>query len=279
MNVKFWGVRGSVPVPGQKTSRYGGNTSCVELNCDEKTIILDCGTGVRALGLDIAGRDFLKENGKKVLYVFFSHFHWDHIQGFPFFRPTFESEYEINIYSSLHSNVDIECALKGQMDNPYFPIRLKDMAASMNFNEIKIGEDVQISKIVVKTVSLNHPGGSVGYKIIYENKSVAYITDHEHNERVTERLVNFLKDTNQVIFDAHYTPEEYSGADGSGGRKGWGHSTWKDAVKLCSDANVGQLILTHHGHEDTEIEKIEINAQKVFRNTIAAYEGLEIDLG
>ena len=278
MKVKFWGVRGSIPVPGPKTSKYGGNTSCVELNCDEKTIIFDCGSGVRALGLDIVERDFVEENGKKELYVFFSHVHWDHIQGFPFFRPTFEPEYELNIYSSLHSGVDIESALRGQMEKPYFPIRLKDMPAKMNFNEIKIGEDIQIGRIEVKSVSLNHPSGSVGYKIICNNKSVAYITDHEHNERSKQRLVDFLKETNKVIFDAHYTPEEYSGADGSGGRKGWGHGTWKDAVELCRAANVDQLILTHHGHEDTEIDKIELLTQKEFPVSIAAYEGLEIDL-
>ena len=279
MKVKFWGVRGSIPVPGPKTSKYGGNTSCVELDCDEKTIILDCGSGIRALGLDIEERDFVKESGKKELYIFFSHVHWDHIQGFPFFRPAFDPEFEINLYSSLHSNVDIERALRGQMVEPYFPIRLSDMPARMNFKEIKSGEDVQIDKIVVKSVSLNHPGGSLGYKIICDNKSVAYISDHEYTKESRQSLVDFLNNTNLVIFDAHYTPEEFSGADGSGGRKGWGHSTWGHGVELCREANIDQLILTHHGREDLEIEKIELMTQKEFPNAIAAYEGLEIDVG
>jgi phosphoribosyl 1,2-cyclic phosphodiesterase len=279
MKLKFWGVRGSIPVPGPKTLKYGGNTSCVELNCDKKTIILDCGTGIRALGLDIEERGLVQENRKKDLYIFFSHVHWDHIQGFPFFRPNFDPEFEINLYSALHSDVDIECALRDQMIAPYFPIRLRDMPARMNFKEIKSGEAVQIGNIVIESISLNHPGGSLGYKIICENKSVAYICDHEHTEKSKQRLVNFLKNTNQVIFDAHYSPEEYSGADGDGGRKGWGHSTWVHGVELCREANIDQLILTHHGHEDTEIERIELMAQKEFCNTIAAYEGLEIDLG
>jgi phosphoribosyl 1,2-cyclic phosphodiesterase len=279
VKVKFWGVRGSIPVPGAKTLKYGGNTSCVELHCDEKTIILDCGSGIRALGLDIEERGFVKESGKKELYIFFSHVHWDHIQGFPFFRPAFDPEFEINLYSSLHSNVDIERALRGQMVAPYFPIRLSDMPARMNFKEIKSGEDVQIDKIVVKSVSLDHPGGSLGYKIICDNKSVAYISDHEYTEESRQSLVDFLNNTNMVIFDAHYTPEEYSGAVGSGGRKGWGHSTWRHGVELCRDANIDQLILTHHGREDLEIEKIELMTQKEFPNAIAAYEGLEIDLG
>jgi len=279
MKVKFWGVRGSIPVPGPKTLKYGGNTSCVELNCDEKTIILDSGTGIRALGLDIEERNLVKENRKKDLYIFISHVHWDHIQGFPFFRPTFDPEFVINLYSSLHSDVDIECALRGQMVAPYFPIRLRDTPARMNFKVIKSGDVIQIGKIVVKNVTLNHPNGSFGYKIICENKSVAYISDHEHTENSKQRLVDFLKNTNLVIFDAHYTPEEYSGSDGDGGRKGWGHSTWMHGVELCREANIDQLILTHHGHEDTVIERIESMTQEKFSNTIAAYEGLEIDLG
>ncbi len=279
MKVKFWGVRGSIPVPGPKTIKYGGNTSCVELNCDGKIVILDSGTGIRALGLDIMNRDIVKESRKNALNIFFSHVHWDHIQGFPFFRPAFYPEFEINLYSSLHSDVDIECALRGQMIAPYFPIRLEDMSASINFKDIKSGETIKIGNIVVESVSLNHPNGSLGYKIICENKSVAYICDHEHTEESKQRLVDFLKNTNLVIFDAHYTPEEYSGSDGDDGRKGWGHGTWEDAVKLCREANIDQLILTHHGREDLEIERIELMTQKEFPNAVAAYEGLEIGLG
>lgn len=278
MKVKFWGVRGSIPVPGPKTSRYGGNTSCVELNCDDKIIILDSGTGIRELGLDIISRDYVKKNGRYNLYMFFSHVHWDHIQGFPFFRPTFVPEFEINLYGAKHSDVDIECALRGQMIAPHFPIRLRDMPARINFKGIKSGEVIQIGKIVVESVSLNHPNGSTGYKIICENKSVAYISDHEHTEKSKQILVNFLKNTDKVIFDAHYTPEEYSGSDGKGGRKGWGHSTWMHGVELCRKANIDQLILTHHGREDKMIDEIELLAQKEFPNTIAAYEGLEINL-
>jgi phosphoribosyl 1,2-cyclic phosphodiesterase len=226
MRVKFWGVRGSIPVSSPKNSKYGGNTSCIELNCDEKTIIIDSGTGIRALGLDLEERDFVKENRKKDLYIFFSHFHWDHIQGFPY------------LYSSLHSDVDIENALSNQMIAPYFPIQLSDMSAKMNFNKIKSGEVVKIGKVVIKSVSLNHPGGSLGYKIICENRSIAYICDHEHTEKSKQRLVDFLMNTNQVIFDAHYTPEEYSGSDEGGGRKGWGHSTWMHGIELCREMDM-----------------------------------------
>jgi len=278
MKVKFWGVRGSIPVSSSRNSKYGGNTSCVEVTCDDKTIILDCGTGARALGLDILERDIVKHNNKNTLYMFFSHFHWDHIQGFPFFRVAFHPEYELNMYSSLYNDKDIESALSGQMTAPYFPIQLGDMPAKMNFNVINSDEIVQIGKIDIKSISLNHPGGSRGFKIICDNRSIAYISDHEHTEESRREVVDFLKNTNLVMFDSHYTPEEYLGLDGDGGRKGWGHSTWKDAVTLCSEAGIDQLILTHHGHEDEKLDRIELEAQKVFRNTVAAYEGLEIDL-
>jgi phosphoribosyl 1,2-cyclic phosphodiesterase len=178
----------------------------------------------------------------------------------------------------LHSGKDIESALSGQMSAPYFPIQLSDMPAKMNFNTIKSDEIVKIDKITIKSISLNHPGGSLGYKILCDNTSIAYISDHEHIEELNQKMVDFLKNTNLVIFDAHYTPEEYSGLNGGAGCKGWGHSTWKDAVALCHEANIDQLILTHHGHEDAEIDRIELEAQKEFRNTFAAYEGLEIDL-
>ena len=182
------------------------------------------------------------------------------------------------MYSAIHSGKDIEAALSGQMTTPYFPIQLSDMSASMKFNVIRGDENVQIGNVAIKNISLNHPGGSSGYKIICDNKCITYISDHEHTEESKQKTIDFLKNSNLVIFDAHYTPEEYSGSDGGSGRKGWGHSTWKDAVMLCREANIDQLILTHHGREDLEIDIIEIEAQKELRNTIAAYEGLEIDI-
>ncbi len=278
MKVKFWGVRGSIPISSSKNSKYGGNTSCVEVNCGGKIIILDSGTGIMPLGHDIMSGNIVKENNMKRLYIFISHVHWDHIQGFPFFQPAFEPEFEISIYSSLHDEINIESALRGQMTAPYFPIQLKDMSACMNFKNIKSDENVQIGNVIVKSISLDHPNGSLGYKITCEDKSVAYISDHEHTEKSTQRMIKFLKETNLVIFDAQYTPDEYSGSDGGGGCKGWGHSTWEAAVTLCREAKVGQLALTHHGHEDLGVDRIESDAQKEFRNTVAAYEGLEIDV-
>jgi phosphoribosyl 1,2-cyclic phosphodiesterase len=278
VKVKFWGVHGSIPVPGPQTLKYGGNTSCVELNSKGKTIIFDSGTGIRALGLDILNREGVKGNRNNKLSIFFSHVHWDHIQGFPFFKPIFLPEFEIDLYGPVHSNVDIESALRGQMVAPRFPIHLKDLSAKINFKGIRSGENVQIDDLVIENVLLHHPHGAFGYKITCGNKSVAYICDHEYSDESKDRLVKFLKNANQLIYDSHFTPEEYSGSDGNGGRKGWGHSTWIHGVELCKEAKVNQLVLTHHGSEDKIVEEMESQAKKVFRNTVAAYEGLEINL-
>ncbi len=278
MRVKFWGVHGSIPVPGPQTLKYGGNTSCVEFNSEGKIVIFDSGTGIRELGLDIVNRNSMKENANTDLSIFFSHIHWDHIQGFPFFKPLFLPEFDIDLFGPLQSNVDIESALRGQMVAPHFPIQLKDLSAKINFKGIKSGEVVSIGNLIIENVLLNHPHGAFGYKITSGNKTVAYICDHEYSDESKDRLVKFLENTNQLIYDSHFSPEEYSGSDGNGGRKGWGHSTWIHGVKLCEEANVNQLILTHHGSEDKIVEELEAQAQKVFRNTIAAYEGLEINL-
>ncbi len=278
MKVKFWGVHGSIPVPGSGTLKYGGNTSCVELSSGGKTIILDSGTGIRELGLDIVNRNKVNGHRSYDLSVFFSHVHWDHIQGFPFFKPIFMPEFEIDLYGPSHSDVDIESALRGQMVAPHFPIQLTDLQARINFKEINSGEIIQIGQMSIENVSLDHPHGALGFKITCENKSVAYICDHEHINESKQRLVKFLKNTDQLIFDSHFTPAQYSGSNGNGGRKGWGHSTWVQGVELCREADINQLILTHHGSEDNIVEEMEFQAQKEFRNTVAAYEGLELSL-
>ena len=155
MKVKFWGVHGSIPVPGPNTLKYGGNTSCVEINNEENTVIIDSGTGIRALGLDIVNRDRSKANRHNNLSMFFSHVHWDHIQGFPFFKPIFLPEFDIDLYGSIHSDVDIECAMRGQMVPPRFPVHLKDLPANIKFKGIRIGEIVQIGNMVVENVLLH----------------------------------------------------------------------------------------------------------------------------
>lgn len=278
MRIKFWGVRGSIPVPGPETLKFGGNTSCVEVDCDGEIIIIDGGTGLRPLGQSMMENGFGVGKGKKKISILFSHVHWDHIQGFPFFRPAFIAGVEVNLYGLKHSDTDIETALRGQMISPHFPIRLRDMPSRISFKELKAGQSVCVGEAVIRNVELNHPNGAFGYRIDFRGKSAVYLCDHEHSDDSEGRLVDFSKGADLLVIDSQYTPEEYSGADGGGGRKGWGHSTWKMGVDLVKKADVERLILFHHGREDTKIAEIESNAREQFSNTVAAYEGLEIFL-
>lgn len=278
MKVKFWGVHGSVPVPGPSTLKYGGNTSCVELDCGGEIIILDGGTGLRPLGLDLIERGFCTESGRNKTHIFFSHVHWDHIQGLPFFRPAFVEGFEINLYGALHSDVDIECSLRGQMMAPHFPLRLRDMTATINFTGINSDEVINIGEVSVSNIELNHPNGAFGYKIVSENKSVVYLSDHEYSEESNPRLIEFARNANLVVYDAQYTPEEYYSLHEQARRKGWGHGTWKNAVEFSREANIEQLVLFHHEGNDQKVSEIESLAKKEFENTISAYEGLEITI-
>ncbi|MBI5184957.1 MAG: MBL fold metallo-hydrolase [Nitrospinae bacterium] len=277
IKVKFWGVRGSIPVPGPETLKFGGNTSCVEVDCGGEIIIIDGGTGLRPLGQDMMANGFGSGKNKK-LCIFFSHVHWDHIQGFPFFKPAFIAGAEVYLYGLKHSDTDIETALRGQMISPHFPIRLRDMPSRISFKELKADESVRVGEAVIRNVELNHPNRAFGYRVDFNGKSVAYICDHEHSDESEDRIAKFSKGVDLLIFDSQYTPEEYSGADGGGGRKGWGHSTWEMGVELVKETAAKRLALFHHGRDDVKVEEIESNAKKRFPGTVAAYEGLEICL-
>jgi phosphoribosyl 1,2-cyclic phosphodiesterase len=282
MIVKFWGVRGSIPVPGHSTIKYGGNTACVEIRCGRDIIIIDGGTGLRTLGLDLMKRGFApnrnNSRGKGRAHIFFSHMHWDHIQGFPFFAPAFIKGNRINIYGFKHLNVDLQQTLRGQQELPNYPVSIFEMGSDIKFIELSESDIIRINRAIVTAVRLNHPGGSFGYKISSNGKSLVYACDYEHFDGMDRKLINFAKGSDAIIYDAQYTPEEYSGNDSSIGKQGWGHSTWEKGVELVKSAAINKLILFHHGHSDEEMEKIERTAKKKFRNTIAAYEGLEIKL-
>lgn len=282
MLVKFWGVRGSIPVPGSATIKFGGNTACVEVRCGRDIIIIDGGTGLRVMGLDLMRRGFAfnskKGRGKGKVSILFSHMHWDHIQGFPFFGPAFIKGNKINIYGFKHLNVDLQQTLTGQQKLPNYPVSIYEMGGDIEFIELHEGNVIKINKAAVTAVRLNHPGGSFGYKISYKGKNLIYACDYEHFDGKDRKLLNFAKGSDAIIYDAQYTPEEYYGADGSSGKQGWGHSTWEKGIELSELAGIKRLILFHHGHSDEDMEKIEKEAKRRFKNTIAAYEGLELKL-
>lgn len=282
MLVKFWGVRGSVPVPGPTTIKYGGNTACIEVRCGKDIIIIDGGTGLRLLGLDLMKRGFAPSSkdgrGKGKAHIFFSHMHWDHIQGFPFFCPAFIKGNKLNIYGFKHLNVNLEETLVGQQQLPNYPVSISEMGADIKFVELNESDVVRINSTIVTMAKLNHPGGSFGYKISCKGRTLVYGCDYEHYDGMDKKLFNFVKGADAIIYDAQYTPDEYYGNGNNPCKQGWGHSTWEKGVELAVAAGIKKLILFHHGHSDEDMERIEKTAKSRFKNSIAAREGLEVKL-
>ncbi|MBN2526888.1 MAG: MBL fold metallo-hydrolase [Deltaproteobacteria bacterium] len=277
--IKFWGVRGSIPTPGPNTAGIGGNTSCVEINAGDTLVILDGGTGLRLLG-----EELIRQDKPINAYMFFSHVHWDHIQGFPFFIPIFQPQNEIHIFGGKNLEMTLGETLAGQMNFPNFPVSLDACAAKMHFKEFDDGQAVTLAdELSIKGLPLNHPNGCYGYRLEYKGKIFTYCTDTEHNEdpeKTDGNVLELAKDADVFVYDSQYTPEEYTGKEGGMSRRGWGHSTYVEAVKLAQTANVKQLVLFHHdpGHNDTKVAEIEAACQKLFPNSEAAREGREFIL-
>ena len=272
--IRFWGVRGSIACPGPGTVRYGGNTSCVEMRVGGHLLIFDGGTGLRVLGSKVLSEMPLEAS------MFFTHSHWDHIQGFPFFVPAFVPGIRFNIYGAVAPNGStIEQRLNDQMLHPNFPVPLQIMGADLKFCDLEVGETVKIQDITVENALLNHPGESVGYRVSWGGHAAAYITDTEHYpNRLDENVLWLCRDADVIIYDATYTDEEYDHPKTS--KKGWGHSTWQEAVKVAKAANVKQLVIFHHDplHDDTFMDEIASDTAEVFPESVVAQEGMVIDL-
>ncbi len=280
MLIKFWGVHGSLPRPGPATQKFGGNTACVEVRCENTILIFDAGSGLRELGQDLKKRTNTDPSGRSRIraHIFLSHFHWDHIQGFPFFEPAYIKGNRFDIYAQDVSNAALESSLKRQMAEPHFPITIDFMAATLKFHALRPGHRVNIGDVHVRTDELYHPGGCSGYRVDYRGKSVVYATDCEHVAGMDQALIDLAKDTDVLIYDSSFTPAQYIGLWDDVSREAWGHSTWEAGVALAEGASARQLVLFHHVNDDAIVEETERKAQALSPNTIAAYEGLEIEL-
>lgn len=298
MRLKFWGTRGSVPTPGKHTVRYGGNTLCIEVRLDDnKLIILDAGTGIRNLG-----QELMAKGEKLQAYLFISHPHLDHIQGFPFFSPIYYDGHELTIVGGETEKVSLHKMIADLMNKIYFPIQLDELKAKIHFRKV-VEEELNIFGATVRTIFVNHPSFSIGYRVSHKGKSFVYISDNEpfdgsvdsmkrgiepwilekylaNQSDPNQRIYDFARNADVLIHDTTYTPEEY------GDHIGWGHSHFLFTLKVAAQSNVKKLVLFHHEptHSDDMVDDIlrrckeEIRSQKYTFDCIAAAEGMELQI-
>jgi len=271
--IKFWGVRGSVPCPGPKTVRYGGNTTCMEITCGSHTLIVDAGSGIRELGINL-----MKQGGPVNADVFFTHTHLDHITGFPFFGPFYNPQNSFNLFAGhLKPPQTLENVLKSMIiADPMFPVPASVILGCCHFQEFTSGDVLKPRDgVVVKTGPLNHPNGACGYRFEYNDHSIAIITDTEHPEEgMDENVLNLVQDADVMVYDSAYTDEEYPKF------KGWGHSTWQMAVKIAEKANVTKTVLFHHdpAHDDDRMDEIAEEAAAARFATEPARENMVVKI-
>ena len=266
--LKFWGVRGSRATAEADKMHFGGDTSCVEIRTEKnELIVLDMGTGLNNLG-----RSIIKEkNPPKKINIFLSHYHWDHILGFLTFMPIYDASYEINIYGN-NQNTSIQDISKKLLDKTFWPVSLDMLEAKINFIELN-NKSTWVNNIKVSCSEHIHPNGATSYKIEIDDYKIVYSTDCEHPDEILNNdVVNFAKDSDILIHDSHFTPNDLKL------HSGWGHSSWKQATDVAKKADTKNLLLFHYSpeYDDKTIHEIETEAQMIFNNTTASKQGLTI---
>jgi phosphoribosyl 1,2-cyclic phosphodiesterase len=269
LKVCFWGTRGSIPTPGRDTIDVGGDTPCVEIcTPEEEIIVLDAGTGLRRLGLELEPRSGLH------IHLFLSHTHWDHIQGFPFFRPLYNSRNKVTLYGPKGVERGLEDTLKGQMQVTYYPVQLADLKADIHFVELH-EESVDVnSHTRVTCREFQHPGGVFGYRIEREGRVLVYGTDVEiDDEDKARQMIDFSHSADLLVMDCQFDVKEYETS-----RRGWGHSTPEMAAHVAREAGVRWLALFHHDptHSDSFLWELERQARSLFRGTFLAKDGMRL---
>jgi phosphoribosyl 1,2-cyclic phosphodiesterase len=307
MKVRFWGVRGSIPVPGRTTARYGGNTSCVEVRPrGEPPIIIDAGTGLRRLGKSLMEESFGDGRGRASVLI--SHTHWDHVQGLPFFSPLYREGNEVHIFARQRDQ-HLEAVFSQQHNSPYFPVPLTAMKADMAFHELIEGARFAIGRAQISCTRLNHPWIAMAYRVEADGAAVVYCADTApfvdilfgrelitapprldqplppdvvaELARMRAGVVALARGADLLIYDTHFTLEEYRL------RPHWGHSHPDDAIAIARDAGVARLCLCHHAplRTDDDNDRILATYRGVVRargerfELLSAYEGLELELG
>lgn len=295
VRLKFWGTRGSIGVPGPATLRYGGNTTCVEVRANDDIIVLDAGSGIRPLGIELE-KQFGREPIK--LSLFITHAHWDHIQGLPFFKPAYNPKNEINIFGFDGVGATFSQIIAEPMRTPFFPIAMRELSSQIGIKKLK-EMAISIGKTEVRAAFVNHPGVCAGYRLNTSAGSIAFLPDHEpyefflHSARANDltpkqakkiaadervSLIEFLRGSDILILDGQYTDEEYAR------HIGWGHGSISSAVSLALESEVHTLFLFHHdpNHDDQMVDRMADQARSLAEQAgapleiAAAQEGAEI---
>jgi phosphoribosyl 1,2-cyclic phosphodiesterase len=275
--VGFWGVRGSTPTVDRANARYGGNTPCLEMITPDGTrFILDCGTGLRTLG----NRWMATHSDKSFeAHIFVTHYHWDHIQGIPFFAPLYSPKHHFHFYSfpsPFLGKESLQQVFEAQMAKPYFPVDMSVMSAPRDFHEVNGGDRLDIKGVRITARWLNHPQGCLGFRMETKEGVFVYATDNEPGHPVFDKNVRKLAEGADVlIYDAQYLPEEYEAK-----KRGWGHSHWREAINIVMESGAKELVLFHHDpdHSDDCIDNIVRTASEHYPKVRAAQEGMEIQL-
>jgi phosphoribosyl 1,2-cyclic phosphodiesterase len=305
MKVRFWGVRGSFPVPGPETSRYGGNTSCVAVKAGDNGpfIIIDAGTGIRRLGKDMMMSEW--GEGKGTAHLLVSHTHWDHIQGLPFFAPVYQKGNRFFVYARQRDDTHLRAVFASQTDSPYFPVPFENVQADVAFRELVEGARFEIGPVKVRCTRLNHPWIAIAYRLDCDGASLCYVTDTApfkdilieqefirqppkpgdplkpedaaKLQAMREGVVRLCEGADLVIYDTQFTPEEYRA------RPHWGHSCPEDAIEIARAAGAKGVVLFHHdpARTDDQIDSLLAHHRKLAPDLqlVAAAEGMELTLG
>lgn len=247
-HLRCWGTRGSIPSPGAETVRHGGNTTCVEVSDGETRLIFDAGSGIRPMGVDVF------EKGPNEIHIFLTHFHWDHIQGFPFFAPLYDPDDTIRVVGPKQKDIDVQNLFAGQMGPIYFPVPFSVVAASMEFQHLNEG-GYEVGNFQMEVMRVRHPSFVIGYRITIGGRVICFIPDNEIEGTIYEvepgfekRLVDFVGDADLLIHDSMYTDEEYAS------RAGWGHSTFEQSLRLAKEGGVRELLFFHHDPTRTDLQ-------------------------
>jgi len=257
MSVRFWGTRGSIPTPGRQTEKFGGNTTCVEIRHEDTIIVIDAGSGIREMSLS-----WLKEFGSSPVQatMLFTHYHWDHLQGFPFFTAAYIPKNVLDIYGNTTDDFTLEDILSGQMQGAYFPVPLAAMQATMNFHPV--AAEFDIGSVHVKTFALPHPGGCIGYRLETKNSVFVFATDSEFDQialnaddikkdftgsrQYEPEMIEFLSGAHLLAVDCQYNDAEYQT------KIGWGHNSLAAVVDLARQVQPKMLALCHHDPQSSD---------------------------